>query len=82
MADNTVAPNKKQSYRGVLIAVYLVIAVGFAFYGNSHGQFQDRGFFFNFGRGLVWPFLLFPILGKIVGVIVILLIVIAVIASG
>lgn len=67
--------------RQILITAYLVIAMGFTVYESLFGAENYRGFFYNFGKSLVWPFLVFPILGKIVGSILLLVIIGAVIVS-
>jgi hypothetical protein len=52
--------------------VYLIIAVITAIYGNIWGEMHHKGFFYNLGRGLIWPTIIFPALGKAIGTIVIL----------
>ena len=58
--------------------VYLGIAVLFALYGSLWGETQYQGFFYNLGRGLVWPVLLFPALGKVVAGVLLLVVIVAV----
>jgi hypothetical protein len=42
----------------ILIAVYLVIALGYCIYSSNYGDFAYRGIAYNFGRGLAWPFVI------------------------
>lgn len=49
----------KASY---LIWAYLAIALLFAIFGGVEG----RAFSYNLGRGLMWPAIMFPSLGKVV----------------
>lgn len=60
---------------------YLVVALGFTIYGTFWGEMHSRGFFYNLGRGLVWPFTAFPVLGKIVGGILAVVFVIWIMSS-
>ena len=56
-----------------IIAAYLVIALCFAAYGALFGSHASRGFFYNLGMGVVWPAIIFPSLGWIVGGIIIVI---------
>lgn len=53
-----------------LVGLYLFIAFIVAVYGNWWGDYAFRGFAWNFGRALVWPVIMFPSLGQIIGGIV------------
>jgi len=55
-----------------LISVYLVIGFFFAIYQHFWGQYNYKPFTYNLGQGLVWPAVMFPTVGKIVGGILIL----------
>jgi hypothetical protein len=54
----------------IVIAVYIGIAVLFGLYQWKFGDNGYRGLAYNLGRGLVWPFALFPSLGNFVGAII------------
>ena len=56
-----------------LISTYLVIGFFFAIYKHFWGQHNYKPFTYNLGQGLVWPAVMFPVIGKIVGGILILL---------
>lgn len=56
----------------IIITVYVVIAILFGIYGSLFGDYDYRGFMYNLGRGLVWPTIIFPSLGKIIGGIILL----------
>ena len=56
-----------------LISIYLVIGVFFAVYQHFWGQYNYKSFAYNIGQGFVWPAVMFPVVGKIVGGILILL---------
>ena len=55
-----------------LAALYFIIAIIFAFYGNWWGDDAYRGFAYNVGKSIIWPAIIFPSLGKILGGIVLL----------
>lgn len=59
--------------KAVLIGGYLVISFFYAIYQHFWGLASYKGFAYNFGQGLAWPFYMFPTLGKIVGGILVLL---------
>lgn len=61
------------STKQILIVTYLVIGVIFAMYGWIFGDYSHKGFFYNFGHGIIWPAIIFPSLGKAIGVIIIFL---------
>lgn len=56
-----------------VISSYLVIGFFFAIYQHFLGQYNYKPFTYNLGQGLVWPAVMFPVIGKIVGGILILL---------
>ena len=56
-----------------LISIYLVIGFFFAVYQHYWGQYNYKSFAYNIGQGFVWPAVMFPVVGKIVGGILILL---------
>ena len=56
-----------------LVSIYLVIGLLFALYQHFWGQYNYKPFMFNVGQGLVWPAMLFPSVGKLIGGILIIL---------
>lgn len=55
-----------------LILAYLAIGTLFALYGWLWGEASHRSLPYHLGQGLVWPALLFPGLGKIIGTVILL----------
>ena len=55
------------STKAKIISVYLAIGVLFALYGWLFGDNSYKSFAYNLGTGTVWPIMLFPGLGKILG---------------
>ena len=56
-----------------IILAYLVIAFIFAIYLSKFGPNQARGFAYAFGQSIVWPALIFPGIGQVIGAILIIL---------
>lgn len=65
-----------------IVSAYVFVALLFTTYGWLFGQFKYRGFFYNLGRGIVWPVHIFPVLGTIVSAVVILALVGLIVFSG
>lgn len=59
------------------IAAYGILVVPFTLYGWWFGEFGYKGFAYNFGRAIIWPVMLFPSLGPIIGGMVILAVIAA-----
>lgn len=59
---------------------YFTIAVLFAIYSSNWGPYHYKGFFFNLGRSLVWPAVMFPVLGNILGAIILVVVIILILA--
>lgn len=59
----------------VVLSVYVLLIFVFAIYGNWWGTYAYKGFFFNLGRSLIWPVILFPSVGKAIGLLVVLVVV-------
>ncbi|HCK29492.1 MAG TPA: hypothetical protein DIT34_08650 [Acinetobacter ursingii] len=55
-----------------VISGYLAIGFFFAIYQHFWGQHNYKSFAYNIGQGLVWPAVMFPTVGKIIGGILIL----------
>lgn len=58
-----------------VVGIYVVLIFVFAIYGNVWGDFAYKGFAYNLGRSLFWPGIIFPSLGKALGVLVLLAVV-------
>lgn len=61
------------STKAKIISVYLVIGVLFALYGWLFGDNSYKSFAYNLGTGVIWPVMLFPGLGKIIGIVIMVL---------
>lgn len=61
--------------RYILFVGYMIISFLYSLYGYFFTFYGYKGFAYNLGRGLVWPFVMFPSLGEIVGGIIILAII-------
>lgn len=55
------------SFKSIALSIYAVIALGCATYWSFFGAYQYSGFATNLGRSLVWPAVIFPTVGKIIG---------------
>lgn len=55
----------------MIISAYLVIGILTGIYGSILGQYDYKGVAYNMGRGLFWPVVMFPSLGQVVALIVI-----------
>lgn len=53
-----------------LVGFYTLLIIPFAVYGTFWGEYAYKGFAYNLGRSVIWPAILFPIIGKILGAIV------------
>ena len=69
------------STKAKILLAYLAIGLVYAVYLTIWGATAHKGFFYNAGLGLVWPLVIFPGLGKIVGAAILLLFVGALVAS-
>lgn len=58
-----------------VLSVYVLLIFVFAIYGNWWGAYAFKGFGFNLGRAVVWPVILFPSLGKVIGGLVVIVMV-------
>lgn len=58
-----------------VLGAYVLLIFVFAIYGNWWGAYAFKGFAFNLGRAVVWPVILFPSLGKVIGGLVVLVMV-------
>ena len=62
----------KPSIKHIAIVIYLLVGILYALYGWMFGDTAHKSFLYNVGVGLVWPAAMFPVVGKIVGGIVII----------
>jgi hypothetical protein len=69
------------TFKQKTIYTYFGIALLFSLYGWLFGPYSGRGFFYNLGKGIVWPVTIFPALGAVVGGII-MIAVIAVLVFG
>jgi hypothetical protein len=50
-----------------LIGLYGVTVLIAAIYFDIWGRYAYKGFFYNLGQGLIWPAVVFPSVGKMIG---------------
>jgi hypothetical protein len=62
----------------VFVRIYAVIAVASWIYLSIWGASSGRGWAFNLGSAVVWPAVIFPSVGKAIGGIVIVAVVVGV----
>ena len=63
----------------IMVVAYMVITVCVSFYRATWRETAFRGFAWNFGQSLFWPFFLFPGLGKFIGGVLLLIIILGVV---
>lgn len=63
------------STKAKIITGYLIIGLLFAIYGANWGDHAYRGIFYNLGIGLVWPVIMFPSLGNLIGGVIMVVVV-------
>ncbi|MCB1659315.1 MAG: hypothetical protein KDI39_13925 [Pseudomonadales bacterium] len=68
--------------KAMLIAAYVVIGILTGIYGSIWGQYDYKGLAYNMGRGLMWPVVMFPSLGQVVALVVIVVFIAAVTMFG
>ncbi|MDN0076079.1 hypothetical protein QU481_14410 [Crenobacter sp. SG2303] len=54
-----------------IIVAYVGFGILYALYAWIFGDTAHKSFAYNLGQGLVWPAVMFPSLGKIMGAIII-----------
>lgn len=67
------------SLKQTLITWYLLIGLGVAVY-KTFFTYSTHGFFYNLGMGIVWPAVLFPALGKVIGAVILIAVIVAILA--
>lgn len=55
----------------IVLIGYALIGLGHAIYSHFFGELSYKGFGYQLGQGLVWPLVVFPGLGKIVGALLV-----------
>lgn len=63
-----------------LIGLYGVSVLIAAICFDIWGRYAYKGFFFNLGQGLVWPAVVFPSVGKLLGGLIWLIVIVGVLA--
>lgn len=69
------------STKAKVLAAYFAIALVFAIYMSIWGASAYKGFFYNLGMGIVWPVVMFPGLGKLIGAVILLGVIAVVLAT-
>lgn len=59
----------------MLVGIYASIGLLFAVYQHFWGYYNDKSFAYNLGQGIVWPAVMFPVVGQIIGGIIIIAVV-------
>lgn len=57
-------------FKHKLIIAYFGFGFLFSIYSWMFGDTAHRSFAYNLGMGLVWPAVMFPVVGQIIGVII------------
>jgi hypothetical protein len=58
-----------------LIRGYFIIGLLFTLYQSIWGQYSYKSFAYHLGQGVIWPAVMFPSVGKLIGGILLLLII-------
>lgn len=64
-----------------VLAGYLLIGLLYAIYANHWGDDSYRDFAYHLGQGAVWPVVVLPGLGKLIGGLLIAAVIVVVLAS-
>jgi hypothetical protein len=64
----------KENIKAWVIGGYFIIGFFFTVYQNFWGQYSYKSFAYHIGRGIVWPAVMFPSVGKFIGGVIILII--------
>ncbi|MEC7119090.1 MAG: hypothetical protein VXW65_04185 [Pseudomonadota bacterium] len=51
----------------ILVGIYASIGLLFAVYQHFWGYYNDKSFAYNLGQGVVWPAVMFPVVGQVIG---------------
>lgn len=51
----------------ILAGVYAFIGLLFAIYQHFWGYYNYKSFAYNLGQGIVWPAVMFPVVGQVIG---------------
>jgi hypothetical protein len=63
----------KENIKAWAIGGYFIIGFFFTVYQNW-GQYSYKSFAYHIGRGIVWPAVMFPSVGKFIGGVIILIV--------
>lgn len=58
--------------RNKFIGAYVAIGLLFALYGTWWGAYAHKGFMYNVGRSIVWPVQIFPVIGELIGLVIVI----------
>lgn len=61
-----------KNIKQALIGFYVLIAILVCTYGTFFGDYSHKGFAYNLGRSVIWPAVIFPSLGHVVGGVLII----------
>lgn len=61
-----------------IIATYIGFGILYALYAWMFGDTAHKSFAYNLGQGLVWPAVMFPSLGKLIGGAVLVIFILAI----
>lgn len=56
----------------LFVTLYVILIVVFAIYGTWWGDYAFKGIWFNLGRAVIWPAILLPSFGKLIGALVLI----------
>lgn len=56
----------------LILVAYVALIVVFATYGAWWGDYAFKGFWFNFGRALIWPVTFLPSLGELIAAVLLI----------
>jgi hypothetical protein len=72
IADAPQCASRQEIRMKYLIGLYTLLIVPFCVYGYFWGEYAYKGFAYNLGRAFIWPAIVFPVIGQILGVMVLL----------
>ncbi len=55
-----------------MVGIYAMIGFFFAIYQHFWGYYNYKSFAYNIGQGIFWPAVMFPSVGKLIGGLLIL----------
>ena len=66
---------REENIKAWAIGGYFIIGFFFTVYQNFWGQYSYKSFAYHIGRGIVWPAVMFPSVGKFIGGVIILIVI-------